>query len=90
MARYRLVCAVVGKPDNGAYARYGTGQTICDSSANQVMNGNGAGKPDWIWPTLCNSPNPNQLVALDAAGASALGLAIGQWGGTAGYGSGQG
>jgi len=76
MARYRLACACVGQPVNGAYARYGAGTTIADSAGNAIAG-------DLIWPALCSTatpagkPNALQLIPLDAAAATALGIPIG-------------
>lgn len=89
MARYILIAAVVGQPDNGVYTKYNRGHAIADSAANAEAG-------DLVWPALCAQPSPTSMRPLDAAGSVVMGLpvitladlAVASYGGAAGEGVG--
>lgn len=65
MARFIFTRAIIGQPDNGCYTKYPRGTTIADSTANAQAG-------DYVWASLCASPNANNMAPLDSAAHALL------------------
>ena len=78
MARYVFINNTFGVTPStgatGAFREIFIGETIADSAANALANGNGPGSPpDIVAPNYTTAPDPNFLCPLDASAAAAIG-----------------